>query len=131
MRYFNESLLPTASIEADGVAAYYEVMFRHWEVQLQELHAQRVARKEAALQETAEATTTPELVIIDDDGDSDAILALETKSLIEAQKGIIHIVDGDGDGTLDEILPTPEVPKQPAAAESADAVQDRIAQLRE
>lgn len=118
-------LPPTASIKADGVAAYYEVMFRHWDAQLKDLHAQRVARKEAA--ESLDPTSSEILIIDDDDGDSNAILELEEKSLINAHKGIITIVDGSGDATLDDILPAPEEPS-PAAA---DQVDDRIAKLRE
>ena len=120
---FKAFLLPTASIKADGVAAYYDVMFRHWEQQLKDLHAQRVARKEAAV----DPTSSEILIIDDDDGDSNEILELEEKSLIEAQKGIITIVDGSGDATLDDILPAPEGPSA-AAAESVD---DRIAMLKE
>lgn len=119
---FKAFLLPTASIKADGVAAYYDVMFRHWEQQLKDLHAQRVARKEAAV----DPTSSEILIIDDDDGDSNQILELEEKSLIEAQKGIITIVDGSGDATLDDILPAPEGPSA-AADESVD---DRIAMLQ-
>lgn len=71
-------------------------------------------------------TSSEILIIDDDDGDSNQILELEEKSLIEAQKGIITIVDGSGDATLDDILPAPEGPSA-AADESVD---DRIAMLQ-
>ena len=78
------------------MAEFYEVMFRHWEKQLKDMHEKRQARKQ---QQPEQEASSAIIIVEDDDGDGDAIIELEKKSLEEAEKGIIV----DGYGSIDEI----------------------------
>lgn len=68
-----------------GVAEFYEIMFEHWGSQLRELHAARQARKG---KESQPESSDP-ILIEDDDGDCDAIIELEKKSLTNAENGFV------------------------------------------
>ena len=94
----------------EAVGDFYDVMFRHWEKQLHELHAARQARRSEA--------PSPELVIIDDDGDGDKMAELEKQSLAAAEKGIIV----DGYEKVDDLIDLSEV-EEPQGAEKMEEPQ--------
>ena len=93
-------------------------MFRYWEKQLHELHAARQARR-------AEAPS-PDLVVIDDDGDGDKMAELEKQSLAAAEKGIIV----DGYEKVDDLIDLSAV-EEPQGAEKIDHVQPAAAAASE
>lgn len=69
-----------------GVAQFYEIMFEHWGPQLRVLHAARQARKAKTWQ--PESSDLP-ILVEDHDGDCNAIIELEKKSLTNAEKGVV------------------------------------------
>ena len=76
--------------KAEGVQAFYDVLFNHWEKPLKELHASRVKKAEDRV---------PVIEIPDDDQRPGLSLEeLEAKSLEHAEKGII--IDG---GITDDV----------------------------
>ena len=79
--------------QADGVAEFFNILYKYWDKPLQELHQKSMAKKAAAGSEVVL------IEIEDDDGDCVTMDKMEAQSLQDALQGI----DVDGYELPDEI----------------------------
>ena len=78
------------ALQAAGVSEFYDIIFKHWDAQLKELHAKRLEKARLASEKQKENRESykHEVIQIADDDDGD-LENLEQKSLQQALDGVI------------------------------------------